>query len=136
MSIPYNQSPFRGTIPCKYAIETKEDGIVCNHLDSSCYKCQGKFQCDLYEAKHGLVVVEYDDSHVSIAPGVYRHFKGQLYRVLFVAENTETSEKYIIYKALQGGDKVYARPLHMFLDHVEDLTCNYRGPRFILFEKD
>lgn len=51
--------------------------------------------------------------------GVYRHFKGGLYKVFCVAEQTETGTEYVIYKALNGDGKVYARPLELFIGLVD-----------------
>lgn len=52
-------------------------------------------------------------------PGKYKHFKGNLYQVLFIAIHSETEEQMVIYKALYGEQKIWARPLRMFTETVE-----------------
>lgn len=37
-----------------------------------------------------------------VRPGIYRHFKGNKYRVICTAVNSETLEKMVVYKALYG----------------------------------
>ena len=53
-----------------------------------------------------------------IIGGIYRHFKGNLYKLLLVATDTETEKETAVYKSLIGG-KIWCRPMDMFLSPVD-----------------
>lgn len=63
-----------------------------------------------------------------IKPGLYRHFKGNEYRVLYTAHHSETLEAMVVYQALYGERGVWVRPAGMWNEHVE--RDGYSGPRF------
>ena len=54
-----------------------------------------------------------------------------LYEIVGIAEDTETGQELMIYRALYGTKKLYARPLSMFLSPVDrekypDIRQTYR----------
>ncbi|TDR71606.1 DUF1653 domain-containing protein [Paludibacterium purpuratum] len=51
-------------------------------------------------------------------PGIYRHYKGQLYEVLGIARHSETEEPLVMYRALYGEYGLWARPQAMFNETV------------------
>ena len=49
----------------------------------------------------------------------YRHFKGNLYRVLYIAKHSETLEEMVVYQAMYGERGVWVRPKAMFEEIIE-----------------
>lgn len=71
---------------------------------------------------------------MEIETGVYRHFKGKLYRVEAVAIHSETLEEMVVYRPLYGEGRLWVRPAHMWNEPVE-----HEGrirPRFARVEED
>jgi hypothetical protein len=56
---------------------------------------------------------------MALQPGIYRHYKGQHYRVLGVARHSETEEELVVYQALYGEFGLWVRPAAMFAEHVQ-----------------
>jgi hypothetical protein len=68
----------------------------------------------------------------NLIPGLYRHYKGNLYEVLGTARHSETMEVFAVYKALEGaeGENLWIRPRQMFTELV--LVNGTEVPRFAL----
>lgn len=54
-----------------------------------------------------------------INPGLYRHFKGGEYRVLYTAAHSETLEPMVVYQALYGEKGIWVRPAAMWNETVQ-----------------
>ena len=70
---------------------------------------------------------------MEIKLGKYRHFKGNEYELIGVANHSETLEKYAVYRALYGDGEIWIRPLSMFFEAVE--RDGERFPRFTYIEE-
>lgn len=73
-----------------------------------------------------------------IKPGHYRHYKGNEYEVLFIAQHSETEEPMIVYRALYGERKLWVRPASMWNENVEvngesKKRFEYLPPKHYLF---
>lgn len=64
----------------------------------------------------------------NLKPGRYRHFKGNEYRLLYVARHSETMEPMVVYQALYGEGGIWVRPAGMWNEQVD--RDGYSGPRF------
>ena len=49
----------------------------------------------------------------------YRHFKGNVYRVLHIAKHSETLEDIVVYQAMYGEGGIWVRPKAMFEEIIE-----------------
>ena len=50
---------------------------------------------------------------------LYRHFKGGLYRIVTIAQHTETQEGLVVYRSEEDPSKVWARPVTLFCSPVD-----------------
>lgn len=55
---------------------------------------------------------------IATPPGLYRHYKGKLYRVLDTVRHSETLEPMTLYQALYGEKGLWVRPAPMFEEQV------------------
>jgi hypothetical protein len=60
--------------------------------------------------------------------GVYKHYKGNEYRVLAIASHSETLEKMVVYQALYGEYGIWVRPISMWNELVD--VNGVETPRF------
>jgi len=63
--------------------------------------------------------------------GIYKHFKGNYYKVICIATHSETKEKMVVYVAMYGDYEYYVRPYDMFNSKVDtekypDVEQEYR----------
>lgn len=63
-------------------------------------------------------------------PGIYRHYKGNLYEVMGTAQHSENEEPLVVYRALYGAYGLWVRPLEMFTESVT--KEGHIQPRFAL----
>ena len=70
---------------------------------------------------------------MQLKPGLYRHFKGKEYRLLYVAKHSETLEPMVVYQALYGEQGYWVRPASMWNEWVD--REDYQGPRFYPVEE-
>ena len=54
----------------------------------------------------------------NITPGIYRHYKGNLYEVSGLARHSETEETLVVYRALYGDYGLWVRPAAMFDESI------------------
>jgi hypothetical protein len=76
---------------------------------------------ELVKKQQGISMLKQTVTQIPI--GTYRHYKGNLYRVLHIAKHSETLEPMIVYQALYdspefGINAVFVRPIDLFLEKV------------------
>ncbi|MEH6550491.1 MAG: DUF1653 domain-containing protein [Pseudomonadales bacterium] len=71
---------------------------------------------------------------MAIELGIYRHFKGNRYRVHGIARHSETDEQVVVYEPLYGEGGLWVRPINMFIEVIERDGETF--PRFAKVEDD
>ena len=56
---------------------------------------------------------------IDVPLGYYKHFKGNIYKVIGKAIHSETQESLVVYQAEYGDRQLFVRPTIMFIDDVE-----------------
>lgn len=56
---------------------------------------------------------------MSLEIGRYRHYKGNEYEVMGVAKHSEDESELVVYKPLYGEQRLWVRPLQMFIETVQ-----------------
>lgn len=51
--------------------------------------------------------------------GKYKHYKGNIYEVVGIANHSETLDKMVVYKALYGDNELWVRPLEMWDNDIK-----------------
>ena len=74
---------------------------------------------ELYDAFFNSPVIAEEPERELHVGHVYRHFKGNLYRVEGVARHSETLEEYVVYRKLYDDQSLWIRPKEMFLSPVD-----------------
>ncbi len=75
-----------------------------------------------------------DENSGPVLPGIYRHYKGNEYRVIGEATHSETMERLVVYQALYGARGLWVRPRAMFLEKVS--IGGEEKPRFAYIGPD
>lgn len=51
--------------------------------------------------------------------GLYRHYKGNIYKVIAIAKHSETLEPMVVYEAQYDDKQIWVRPLNMWNEIVK-----------------
>ena len=59
----------------------------------------------------------------------YRHFRGKIYKVLYICKDAGTNRTMVVYRAQHGDYQVWVQSLEKFTEFID--KNGYRGPRFM-----
>ena len=66
----------------------------------------------------------YEEATATIPCGKYKHYRGNEYMVIGIAINSETLEPMVVYREIEGEQRIWARPAEMWNQTVNGV------PRF------
>lgn len=70
---------------------------------------------------------------MTVKKGIYRHFKGHVYKVIGIAKHSETLEELVVYVNMEDENDIWLRPVNMFLENVTKDGKTF--PRFELIKE-
>lgn len=54
----------------------------------------------------------------------YRHYKGNVYKVIAFAKHSETCEDMVVYQSIENGE-IWCRPRSMWFDKINESTTRF-----------
>ncbi len=54
----------------------------------------------------------------------YKHYKGNVYKVIALGKHSETTEEMVIYQSVTNGD-IWCRPKNMWFDRINETTTRF-----------
>lgn len=55
---------------------------------------------------------------------IYKHYKGNIYKIIEFAKHSETMEDMIVYQSLENGD-IWVRPKYMWNEIINNNTIRF-----------
>ncbi len=55
---------------------------------------------------------------------IYKHYKGNVYKVVGFAKHSETCEDMVVYESVKNGD-TWCRPRNMWFDKIDENTTRF-----------
>lgn len=71
-----------------------------------------------------------------IKPGNYRHYQGNTYRVIGIAEHSQTAEKLVVCQDMSSSHEMVAEPIDTFLESIEHMGERVSKFSYIWGEND
>jgi len=56
--------------------------------------------------------------------GIYKHYKGNVYKVIALGKHSETCEDMVVYQSVKTGE-VWCRPRSMWFDKIDEKTTRF-----------